>query len=221
VLPVLYERTFEQGLAEGYAAPFEVRPIPVQLTPEERAEYARLTEEIRVWFLRKKSFKSPLFTKRKQLVAMAGQKFEALIDLVSAIMDQEAPTRIFVWSEYVDALYEAKRVLDQLAFARLDKRISSEVVTGKTPKEQRKWLLSVWGTEFRILLVAKIGEEGLDYPEVEDGIILAGAKTDRQNIQRVGRLLRPSPGKEKAKIWIIYAENTTEEKIVKLIEEIQ
>jgi len=216
VLPVLYTRTFEQGLNEGYAAPIEVHPVPVKLTNEERKKYNELTEAIRVHFLRRKDFASPLFTKRKQLVSMATGKFDALVDLVATIVDQDNPTRIFLWSEYVDALKEAKRCLD----ATEDPRITSAVVTGETPKKERIRLITEdWGKIFRILLTAKVAEEGLDSPETAHGIILAGARTSRQNVQRVGRLLRPVPGK-KAKLWVIFAEATIEEKLMKVIDEV-
>ncbi len=97
-------------------------------------------------------------------------------------------------------------------------RYSSAVVTGKTPKKERQRLLTeAWGKEFRVLLIAKIGEEGLDYPEVAHGVIIAGARTSRQNMQRVGRLLRPLPGK-KAKLWLIFASNTMEESLIRIID---
>jgi superfamily II DNA or RNA helicase len=37
--------------------------------------------------------------------------------------------------------------------------------------------------------------EGLDVPDAEVGIIVAGSKGEREHVQRVGRVLRPRPGK--------------------------
>jgi superfamily II DNA or RNA helicase len=37
--------------------------------------------------------------------------------------------------------------------------------------------------------------EGLDGPDAEVGIIVAGSKGEREHVQRVGRVLRPQPGK--------------------------
>jgi superfamily II DNA or RNA helicase len=93
----------------------------------------------------------------------------------------------------------------------------AELVTGKTPKKKRRRLFAAWGTEFPVLLLARLGEEGLDYPEVAHGIVIAGAKTSRQNLQRIGRLLRPMPGKV-AKLWLIFAEGTMEERLLNVID---
>ncbi|MBI4144683.1 DEAD/DEAH box helicase [Candidatus Woesearchaeota archaeon] len=211
VLPVLYERTFADGLEEGYAAPVEVRPIAVQLTEEERKKYAELTEEIRVHMLRRPgNFQNPVFTKRKMVAAMAEQKFTKLADIVDNINVDGSPQRILVWSEFISALEQAHTVLTQ-------RGIRAEYVHGKQANGFRKALFENWGRTFQVLLAAKVAEEGIDYPTVAHGIILAGAKTSRQNVQRIGRLLRPMPGKT-AKLWVIFCERTMEEKIIPLID---
>jgi len=51
-----------------------------------------------------------------------------------------------------------------------------------------------------------------DVPECGQGVIVATGTGDRQLIQRVGRLVRPAPGKEKAVVYFIYARGTHEEK---------
>ena len=240
-LPILYTRTLAEGTDEGYAAPIEVRPVPIKLVDEERKRYTELTEMIRLAHVEggsparaytalvgedpenpgQKLFGGQVMTRRKQLVAMAEEKFERLTKLIMEI--GQPNDRIFVWSEYVDALEHAKDHLDvQSHRAEWNDgrayQYTSAIVTGKTPKAERKRLLTEeWGKSFRILLVAKIGEEGLDYPEVELGVILAGARTTRQNMQRIGRLLRPSPGKN-ARLWVIFAEATFEEKLLNMID---
>jgi len=88
-----------------------------------------------------------------------------------------------------------------------------------TPFFPRKNLLARWGKDFYHLLVAKVGEEGLDAPEVAYGIITAGSRTNRQNVQRVGRLMRPQPGKT-AQLYVVYAQNTVEEKLLSLIQQV-
>ena len=94
----------------------------------------------------------------------------------------------------------------------------AELVTGETPKKERRRIIEqAWGSEFPVLLVARVGEEGLDAPESAVGVILAGAKTSRQTVQRLGRLLRPFPGK-KARLFAIFAERTTDEKIIPLLD---
>ena len=219
VLPVLYEQTFAEGLNQGFAAPVETRPVEVELNSEERAEYSKLTESIHSGIAyvggdikRAYPIVGPSMTARKKLVTMAKAKFQALADAVAEINRTDKPTRIWVWTEYVDALEEAKRVL-------LERGIRAELVHGKTPKKQRLAVFQEWGTRFQVLLIAKVGNEGLDFPETVHGIIIAGARTTTQNVQRVGRLMRPGKGKV-AKLTLIFASGTMEERLIGLIDQV-
>ena len=44
-------------------------------------------------------------------------------------------------------------------------------------------------------------DEGVDIPEVKTAVIMASTTNPRQFIQRRGRVLRPSPGKDHATIY--------------------
>jgi len=47
----------------------------------------------------------------------------------------------------------------------------------------------------RTLVSARVLNEGLDVPEAEVGVIVGGSQGAREYVQRLGRLLRPAPGK--------------------------
>ncbi len=47
----------------------------------------------------------------------------------------------------------------------------------------------------RALVSAQVLNEGIDVPDAEVGIVVAGSHGAREHVQRVGRLLRPAPGK--------------------------
>jgi superfamily II DNA or RNA helicase len=48
----------------------------------------------------------------------------------------------------------------------------------------------------RALVSAQVLNEGVDVPDAEIGIVVAGRMGEREHVQRVGRLLRPAPGKQ-------------------------
>ena len=50
--------------------------------------------------------------------------------------------------------------------------------------------------ELRALVSAQVLNEGVDVPEAEVGIVVAGRMGAREHVQRVGRLLRPGVGKQ-------------------------
>ena len=49
--------------------------------------------------------------------------------------------------------------------------------------------------ELRALVSAQVLNEGLDVPDADVAVIVAGRLGRREHVQRIGRLLRPSPGK--------------------------
>ncbi|MGH7267025.1 MAG: DEAD/DEAH box helicase family protein [Candidatus Rokuibacteriota bacterium] len=49
--------------------------------------------------------------------------------------------------------------------------------------------------DLRVLVSARVLNEGLDVPDADVAVIVGGAFGEREHVQRVGRLLRPGPGK--------------------------
>jgi superfamily II DNA or RNA helicase len=49
--------------------------------------------------------------------------------------------------------------------------------------------------KLRALVSARVLNEGIDVPEAEVAIIVGSTQGEREHVQRIGRLLRPSPGK--------------------------
>jgi len=52
-------------------------------------------------------------------------------------------------------------------------------------------------------------DEGLDVPDADVGVVVGGALGEREHVQRVGRLLRPSPGK-RALVYELVTRHTIE-----------
>ncbi len=63
--------------------------------------------------------------------------------------------------------------------------------------------------ELRALVSARVLNEGLDVPEADVAIIVGGSLGGREHVQRVGRLLRPAPGK-RAAIYELVASTPSE-----------
>ena len=58
---------------------------------------------------------------------------------------------------------------------------------------------------FDVLVACRALDEGLDVPEAELAIIAAGTSSNRQRIQRVGRVLRTIGGKGTGQVFSLYA----------------
>jgi superfamily II DNA or RNA helicase len=76
-------------------------------------------------------------------------------------------------------------------------------------KERERILVLFTEGKLRALVSAQVLNEGLDVPDAEVGIIVAGTKGEREYVQRVGRMLRPRPGK-RALVYELVVRATTE-----------
>ena len=54
--------------------------------------------------------------------------------------------------------------------------------------------------------------EGVDLPAAEVGVVLSGTSTVREHVQRLGRILRPKPGK-RAVLYELVTAGTMEERV--------
>ncbi len=76
-------------------------------------------------------------------------------------------------------------------------------------KERARALGQFRGGELRILVSARVLNEGIDVPAADVAIIIGGSQGSREYIQRVGRVLRPSEGK-KALVYDLVTRETFE-----------
>ena len=95
---------------------------------------------------------------------------------------------------YIDVrrIAHGKLLADMLA-----KSLKCEFIYGRHSSKTRQRVLKEFRTE-KMILISTLIKEGVDLPEMS-AIILAGpAKSSTENIQKVGRALRPKPGNNHA-----------------------
>ena len=68
--------------------------------------------------------------------------------------------------------------------------------------------------ECSVLVSAQVLDEGFDVPDAEVAIIVGGTSSQRRQAQRIGRVLRPRPGK-RAHVYELAVAGTTEVRQVK------
>jgi superfamily II DNA or RNA helicase len=86
-------------------------------------------------------------------------------------------------------------------------------ITHETPiKERRQWLEAFNRGEVLALATSKVLNEGVNIPEAAIAVVLSGSGSTREHIQRLGRILRPSLGKQ-AVLYEVVTTDTAEERI--------
>ena len=209
---VVYAKRASELVAKGYLAPYVIRRVYVDLEPDERREYDRLR-------------------KKYQLLAM-GRKFNELLELaqrgdpkaieavrVNAQMRKiiaESNAKIKKIKQLIEnELRKNSKILVFTQYKSQAEKIAKEtgalLLHGSMDSKTRKRILE----KFRrmksgALVVTTLGDEGLDLPDVNVGILASGTGSQRQYIQRLGRLIRPKDNKT-AILYEVILRKTSEE----------
>ncbi|GAB6147519.1 DEAD/DEAH box helicase family protein [Stetteria hydrogenophila] len=209
---VVYHTTPGRLTSEGYLAPFTIRLVKVELSPERRREYERLRREYQR-LAGGRSFQEVLAAARKgdptaaealrvharmrELVQEAPEKLEEVERIVRSELAKGS--KIIVFTQY-------RKQAEELA-----RRLGAHLIHGEMDAARRKRELEAFKSAERgVLVVTTVGDEGLDIPDANVGVFVSGTGSRRQYLQRLGRLLRPSPGK-KAVLYEVVVAGTSEE----------
>ncbi|MBI3722743.1 DEAD/DEAH box helicase [bacterium] len=107
--------------------------------------------------------------------------------------------RILVFTDENDAAYEVSR------------RFLVPAITHQTkPRERRAFLEAFASGRFPVLATSRVLNEGVDVPAASVAVVLSGSATVREHVQRLGRILRPAPGKL-AILYEVVSSGTSEE----------
>jgi superfamily II DNA or RNA helicase len=215
--PLVYRRSPED-LAGTYLAPYETVSIPVELTAAERVEYEEADAVYRD-FLKKHrlSVRSPEDWQRFIMVASTSHSGgrEALLaarrrreirasaerkgTTLESLLKRHWEDRTIVFTKSVEEVYT------------LSARFLVPGITYETPARERKEILDRFREgRYRAIIASDVLNEGVDVPEANVAVILAGSASRREYVQRLGRVLRPREGK-RAILYELVTEGTGDE----------
>lgn len=214
---ICYRRSPED-LAGTYLAPYQSVRIPIELTAQERFEYAQ-AEAVYKDFLQKHhlSMRSPEDWQRFILVAATSHSGgrEALtaarrrreiqagamrkVITLENLLRQHWDDKCIIFTKSVEEVYA------------LSQRFLIPGITYETPARERKEILDRFREgRYRAVIASDVLNEGVDVPDANVAIILAGSASHREYVQRLGRILRPKGGKQ-ATLYELVTTGTGEE----------
>ncbi|MCD7864404.1 MAG: DEAD/DEAH box helicase [Lachnospiraceae bacterium] len=141
--------------------------------------------------------------KRKSLVCLAADRIVCAQELIRRISSRE---KIMVFGERIAQAEELYQILSRQYPGRVG-RCRSQM----GEQANRNTLERFRTGEFRILITCKSMDEGVDIPDASVGIVLSGTAGQRQRIQRLGRIIRPREGKERAALYYLHVEESVED----------
>lgn len=171
--------------------PYYYYPHLVSLTDEEMERYEELSIKIARLMSREdeegQQVLKMLLIRRAELLNKAANKLQALSELVDE-QDQIENTLFYCAPGQID---------DVLHLLGWDKGLLVHRFTAEeNPPERQQLLADFAARNLHALVAMKCLDEGVDVPSTQTAFILASSSNPREFIQRRGRILRMSPGKE-------------------------
>jgi superfamily II DNA or RNA helicase len=198
--PTIYELRVD-ALTGEFLAPFDTVVLHLDLTAEERSEYDALMAVFRDVMHRYRRFHpGATWGEFAQVAARTDEGRRAVAAwhrarkitafprakraMVGALLARHRGTRTIVFTADNPTTYAISR--EHLIMP----------LTCDIKRQERERVLALFKEgKLNALASAQVLNEGLDVPDAEVGIIVAGSKGEREHVQRVGRVLRPRPGK--------------------------
>lgn len=231
----IYHYDIDKAGTDQRISPFVLIHTAISLTGDEAAEYGEITEHLRILYSRLLKayphlkyadsqefyqfiFRSAreeeegicasfanLLLKRRDLIYRAENRKKCVLSILEHITDNE---KVILFAERIEQADEIYRELLPVYGNRVT-HYHSEM-----PSALRSHNLSMFRIgEASILISCKALDEGLDVPDASIGIVMSSTSVSRQRIQRLGRILRKNPDKSIAKLYYIYTQGTTEDRI--------
>ncbi|HTT74214.1 MAG TPA: DEAD/DEAH box helicase [Thermoplasmata archaeon] len=227
-LPIVFQQTSGEAIEAGSLIEPLIVPERVKLTVGEQAAYEKADNTIhaiqsnyKIYNPRDAAIKSrsgdielrqaafaflKAFNSRRRILSEAENKLPALLRVVLG----HPAMRVLLFSESIDAIEKSCGYLTAHG-------ITCRLLVSETTARDRADIIHGWGTSFQVLGSVRVLERGFNVPEVSVGIIIASGSGRTQLTQRIGRIVRPSPGKNAAWIYVILASETVEENMLKAL----
>lgn len=213
---IIYEYPLSLAIADGRLCRYRYFPIPVELTDAETDAYEEITTKLAKCFSRGDDGSElhqvamRLLIKRARLLAGAENKLAAL-DRVIASLPEPPKKALFYCGDgrTTDAITDEEVRQIQAVSRLLGERHGLRVrnFTFRESTDEREEILRDLTSGFLDGVVAiRCLDEGIDLPDLRMGFLLASSTNPRQFVQRRGRLLRNSPGKNRAIIYDFFVQ---------------
>ena len=217
--PKVYEASVDD-LAGEHLADYEVRRIEVALSSAERDAYDEAQGTF-VDYLKRSNLSLRSGSDYRKLVMRSGtdpkareallakqrarrimMNADAKVDTLGRLLDRHRDDRVIVFTAHTDLVY------------RLSERYLLPAITSETGTKERREILERFrdGTYSRVV-TANVLDEGVDVPDANVAVVLAGSGSEREFTQRLGRVLRPKRDGGRALLYEVVSEETAEERV--------
>jgi len=208
--------TLEMALKDGQLCQYSYHIHEVEMNAEEESQYLRLTRIISSLYKRKtektlsskdQSILDNTIFKRARLLDGIEDKFHVLSEVLKT--KKPAPYKLFYCGSGFQASYKNE---EELEIEKDSKKIIDKVVTilsnsgwsvskftsAESHRARRSILQTFKRRQIDAIAAIKVLDEGFDVPMCDEAYFTASSSSERQWVQRRGRILRKSDNKNSA-----------------------
>jgi superfamily II DNA or RNA helicase len=214
--PIVYRREIHQ-LAGEFLAEYRTVRVYVDLTAEEQQSYQTHRDKYRQFLSRSGiSLGGPNGWQRFVVEASRSAEGRAAYQAYreQKRLERAPLAKLTKLAELMER-HRGERILiftaDNATVYRISRQFLVPAITHQTKaKERRRMLERFHSGEYSIMVTSQVLNEGVDVPAAAVGIVLSGTGTTRENVQRLGRILRKF-GDKQALLYEVVARGTAEE----------
>lgn len=190
--------TLKMGIENDWLCKYEYYPHECYLKPDEFNRWKELLDQGNINLNDYQddidSAKDTAINKMLDVIDSSEEKYQAFNKLISSIENPEY-SLVFCSERKIDNTKDIDAVCTHLD----EKNWRYSRITFEVKRHERNQIINSFVRGDRQCIVAiKVLDEGVDIPTIKTAIILASSKNRRQFVQRRGRVLRKSKGKDKA-----------------------
>ena len=209
------------AIKNKYLTPYYYYPKFIKLNEPEMEAYAKYSERLLKFFdFEKGTYReeaSNLLIQRKRIIHQAANKKLKLLEILNDIKDEDFKHTIVYVPEGFEPDYsendsstlddEDLRIIDDYNSTIKSLGVRTHQVIGGMGISERKKILDQFDKGLiQVLTAMKTLDEGVDIPATKCAIFCASTGNPRQFIQRRGRILRRSKGKDFATVYDLIVE---------------
>ena len=202
--------SIKHALDDGVLVPYQYHVGEILLTDEEADEYQTLSEKIAQLVAARENgakidedYLSHLFRARSRIIGSAEGKFLELERMVKTtghtkhclIYCGDGSTELTSKSGNLRDVERVAYILHQHGWK------SSRFTAEESQRDRSAILVNFRYSYIDAIVAIRVLDEGFDMPQCQTAFLLASSRNERQFIQRRGRILRTSPGKQSATIY--------------------
>lgn len=192
---IVFKFDLEKAINFGFLTRYFYHPTPVNLIEEEFDQYIELSNQF------SKLHPDPRQPISDAALRIAVMRASVLNNSISKV--EWLNSNVDVYNEMVYTIfYSGDKIFSQVRqLLGCEKGMLIHEFTHKQSMKDREKLLEMFSKkELQALVAMKCLDEGVDIPPTRTAYFLASSSVSREFVQRRGRILRNSPGKEYAKV---------------------